>query len=71
MKNQVRELRQAISKNFEGKNVKSATTQTSAAVMVVLLCMTVFKSPFSNTEEDDIASSQLSEGFDYSTPSCE
>ncbi|CBY12500.1 unnamed protein product [Oikopleura dioica] len=71
---QVRELRNVVNQQFQGKNAKSATTQTSAAVMVVLLCMTIFKGTWSSSDnnkngkaKDNIIS--ITDEFDYSTPS--
>lgn len=66
---QVRELQQVINQRFQGKNVKTATTQTSAAVMVVLLCFTVFKGSWSNQEDEEaMLHGNLNEDFDYTTP---
>jgi len=72
---QVRELRNVVSQQFQNKNAKSASTQTSAAVMVVLLCMTIFKGTWSGSDnnknnskaKDNIIS--ITDEFDYSTPS--
>ena len=73
---QVRELRNVVNQQFQGKNAKSATTQTSAAVMVVLLCMTIFKGTWSSSEnnknnkaKDNIIS--ITDEFDYTPTSCE
>ena len=65
-----------VSQQFQNKNAKSASTQTSAAVMVVLLCMTIFKGTWSGNDnnknnskaKDNIIS--ITDEFDYSTPSC-
>jgi len=65
---QLRELQQVVNQRFQGKNVKTATTQTSAAVMVVLLCMTIFKGSWNSTQEEEELKS-IDEVFDYSTPS--
>lgn len=66
---QIRELQQVVNQRFQGKNVKTATTQTSAAVMVVLLCMTIFKGSWSAQDEDEIIHGQsVMEDFDYTTP---
>ena len=52
--------------------MKTATTQTSAAVMVVLLCFTVFKGSWSNQEDEEaMLHGNLNEDFDYTTPPCE
>ncbi|CAG5094541.1 Oidioi.mRNA.OKI2018_I69.XSR.g13651.t1.cds [Oikopleura dioica] len=71
---QVRELRNVVNQQFQGKNAKSATTQTSAAVMVVLLCMTIFKGTWSSSEnnknnkaKDNIIS--ITDEFDYTPTS--
>jgi len=65
---QLRELQQVVNQRFQGKNVKTATTQTSAAVMVVLLCMTIFKGSWSSAQEEEELKS-IDEVFDYTTPS--
>lgn len=67
---QLRELQQVVNQRFQGKNVKTATTQTSAAVMVVLLCMTIFKGSWSTQDEDDamLHGQSVMEDFDYTTP---
>lgn len=64
---QIRELQQVVNQRFQGKNVKTATTQTSAAVMVVLLCMTIFKGSWS-AEDDEMHGHAVMEDFDYTTP---
>lgn len=68
---QVRELKNVVNQQFQGKNAKSATTQTSAAVMVVLLCMTVFKGSWFDSDKRDTKDRMMSisEDFDYTTPS--
>ena len=53
--------------------MKTSGTQTSAAVMVVLLCCTIFKGTFSSSndnEQNDSILHELNDEFDYSTPSC-
>ena len=59
-----------VNQRFQGKNVKAATTQTSAAVMVVLLCMTIFKGSWTQDEDEIIHGQNIREEFDYTTPSC-
>jgi hypothetical protein len=66
---QLRELQAVVGSRFQSKNTKSTGTQTSAAVMVVLLCCTVFKGTFSSTNEE-IKNEPIHDelDFDYSTP---
>jgi hypothetical protein len=70
---QLRELQAVVGSRFQPKNVKTSGTQTSAAVMVVLLCCTIFKGTFSSSndsnEQNDSILHELNEEFDYSTPS--
>lgn len=69
---QLRELQAVVGSRFQPKNVKTSGTQTSAAVMVVLLCCTIFKGTFSSSndnEQNDSILHELNDEFDYSTPS--
>jgi len=68
---QLRELQAVVGSRFQSKNTKSTGTQTSAAVMVVLLCCTVFKGTFSSTNEEIKNEKSIHDelDFDYSTPS--
>lgn len=68
---QLRELQAVVGSRFQSKNTKSTGTQTSAAVMVVLLCCTVFKGTFSSTNEEIKNEKTIHDelDFDYSTPS--
>jgi len=67
---QLRELQAVVGSRFQSKNTKSTGTQTSAAVMVVLLCCTVFKGTFSSTNEEIKNEQSIHDelDFDYSTP---
>jgi len=67
---QLRELQAVVGSRFQSKNTKSTGTQTSAAVMVVLLCCTVFKGTFSSTNEEIKNEKSIHDelDFDYSTP---
>jgi len=70
---QLRELQKVVGSQFQVKNTKTSGTQTSAAVMVVLLCCTVFKGSFfskepaKETRDPSIMDDNLD--FDYTTPS--
>jgi len=69
---QLRELQQVVGSRFQVKNTKTSGTQTSAAVMVVLLCCTVFKGSFFSSKEptkDSAERSLMDTDFDYTTPS--
>ena len=84
---QLRELQQVVGSRFQVKNTKTSGklnliceiltkligTQTSAAVMVVLLCCTVFKGSFFSKEPSKETEPSLMDDnldFDYTTPSC-
>jgi len=69
---QLRELQQVVGSRFQVKNTKTSGTQTSAAVMVVLLCCTVFKGSFFSKEPSKETEPSLMDDnldFDYTTPS--
>jgi hypothetical protein len=68
---QLRELQQVVGSRFQVKNTKTSGTQTSAAVMVVLLCCTVFKGSFFSSKEPskETEPSLMDTDFDYTTPS--